>query len=107
LKHELTLLYSFLAMQDWLCPAYNSMLHDRLVANLGSLTPQNTISDVVALTTTGNLHIAIYDLAVGDVFFSFARKSAFDDVEGEALYAYQRAFSQIDVDALFRFEKIE
>ncbi|GMH74798.1 hypothetical protein TL16_g06559 [Triparma laevis f. inornata] len=86
---------------DWLCPAYSEVLHDQLVANV-PLTPANMIEDVIAITQTGNLHIAVYDLAENNVYLSFARKSSDDgknDREGDM--AFERTFTRIDTAALF------
>ena len=85
---------------DWLCPGYSLPLHDRLVANLGSLDAESAVSDVIAITQTGNLHIAVYDLAEGKAYLSFARKSE-DDSNGEAKNAFARQFTEVDVTALF------
>jgi hypothetical protein len=90
---------------DWLCPNYSEVLHDRLVENWGSLSPKVMIEDVIAITQTGNLHIAVYDLAQGSVYVSFMRKSTGDESDGEGLLAFERSFTHIDVDALFAVEQ--
>ncbi|GMH66096.1 hypothetical protein TrST_g10202 [Triparma strigata] len=85
---------------DWLCPGFSEVLHDQLVAN-APLTPANMIEDVIAITQTGNLHIAVYDLAESSVYLSFAKKSDDDGSDGEGDMAFERTYTRIDADALF------
>ena len=48
---------------DWLCPGYSLVLQNQLKSFHGTLTPENTISHIVSIVETGNLHIAAYDLS--------------------------------------------
>jgi hypothetical protein len=48
---------------DWLCPGFNSVLGAQLTKYHGNITAANTIRDVTAITQTGDLHIAIYDVS--------------------------------------------
>lgn len=74
------------------------MLGGLLEEFYGSLTAANAISDIIARTQTGNLHIALYDLSGNDMYVSFAAKS---DEDTEEKYAYQRSFTSIDMESLF------
>ena len=66
----------------------------------GSLTAENAISDVIAITSTGNLHIAVSDLTTNEMYVSFAANSTNQD--GDAFrYAYQRSFTKLDMATLF------
>ena len=47
---------------DWLCPGYSSVLGAQITKHHGNITAVNTIRDITAITQTGDLHIAIYDV---------------------------------------------
>ena len=38
---------------DWLCPGFSTVLHAQLAKNFGSITAENTIRDITAITQTG------------------------------------------------------
>mgnify|MGYP006413170431 FL=1 len=82
---------------DWLCPAYSQALHDQLVKNYGTLTPEATIKDITAIAQTGDLHIAIYDLTANWMFVANARKTT---GTGPA-FAYDRTFNRLNMTAVF------
>lgn len=46
---------------DWLCPGYSQALAKALTSLHGNLTARATISHVVPLVQTGDLHVAIYE----------------------------------------------
>jgi len=60
---------------DWLCPSYSEVLSEQLLEHYGNITSANSISDIVAKTQTGNLHIAIYDYSQDKVFISIHARS--------------------------------
>jgi len=82
---------------DWLCPGYSEVLGKQLSSFHGKLTPENTISDVVAITQTGDLHIAIYDLTDNFMFVSNAKKN---ESPGPKM-AYDRQFVKFNMTSLF------
>ena len=82
---------------DWICPNDNKMLATQLQRYHGNLTAELTISDVVPYVSTGDVHIAIYDHAKMHMYVATARK---DGASGP-LVAYQRAFTRLDMTALF------
>ena len=56
---------------DWLCPSYSGRLHDMIKKYWGHITPENTISDIIGRTQTGDLHVAVYDLTEMVMYASF------------------------------------
>lgn len=46
---------------DWLCPNYDRVLSRQLITYHGNLTAELTISQIVPIVQTGNLHIAVYN----------------------------------------------
>mmetsp|Transcript_93824 Transcript_93824/g.268645 ORF Transcript_93824/g.268645 Transcript_93824/m.268645 type:complete len:461 (+) Transcript_93824:44-1426(+) len=85
---------------DWLCPGYSEVLMAQLQKFHGTLTAANAISDVIAITSTGNLHIAVSDLTANEMYVSFAANSTNTDGD-DFRYAYQRSFTKFDMGALF------
>ena len=71
---------------DWLCPGYSKVLARQLSALHGNITASNTISHVVSIVQTGDLHVAVYDLARGQLYVANAR----GDGETGAAMAYDR-----------------
>jgi len=86
---------------DWLCPNYSEVLHDRLEENWGKIDPEIAVKDIIARTQTGNLHIAVYDLADEAAYLSFAKRSDDDDDETGSM-AYERSFTKLDLEDLFK-----
>jgi isopenicillin-N N-acyltransferase-like protein len=82
---------------DWLCPGYNSVLGAQLQKNYGNINAATTIKDITAIAQTGDLHIAIYDLANMILHTANARR---DGAGGPAL-AYDRSFIRIDMAQVF------
>jgi len=83
---------------DWLCPGYNQVLSEQLLAHYGNITTENSISDIVAITQTGNLHIAIYDYSQDMVFISLHAKTGDNSVYQNA---YERQYVSFDLSDLF------
>lgn len=84
---------------DWLCPAYNLALGNQLRKWHGNITTENTVRDIVSIVQTGNLHAAVYDLTTQDMTVSFCKKST--DTSDAPMYAYDRQFTRIDLNAAF------
>lgn len=72
---------------DWLCPAYSSVLARQIDHYHGNLTAYNTIRDIVSIVQTGDLHVAVYDLARMAMFVATARGEG----EGGPPMAYDRS----------------
>jgi len=83
---------------DWLCPGYNEVLGTQLLTYYGNITAYNTMTDIVAKTQTGDLHIAIYDYSQDKVFISLHSKS-YDT--SPYLNAYDRPYLEFDLTSLF------
>ena len=56
-----------------------------------------TIQDIVPIVQTGDLHIALYDLHKMMMHVSVAKR----DGQTGALMAYDRAFIELDMNAIF------
>ena len=85
---------------DWLCPKYSEVLHTQLEQLHGQLTPENSISHVMPIVQTGDLHIAVYDLTERFMFVANARGA---NEEGPEM-AYDRQFVKLNMTALFALE---
>jgi hypothetical protein len=82
---------------DWLCPTYTTVFHEQLTKVYGKISAATTITDIVPIVQTGDLHIALYDLAYGKMHVSVARR---DGQDGPQM-AYDRAFIELDMDHIF------
>lgn len=82
---------------DWLCPGYNEVLGRQLNANLGNINAESTIRNITAITQTGNLHIAVYDLTDNILHTANAKR---DSASGP-LNAYARQFVRINMTTVF------
>ncbi|EGD79182.1 hypothetical protein PTSG_09912 [Salpingoeca rosetta] len=82
---------------DWLCPGYSQVLAAQLQKHHGNITPQNTIEEITAITQTGDLHLAVYDLTDTILYVANARR---DGVDGP-VKAYDRPFVRIDMKPVF------
>ena len=83
---------------DWLCPHYSQVLSEQLLNYYGNITAEIAISDIVARTQTGNLHIALYDYQEDRLFVSFHSKS---DENTQYQMAYERQYVMFKLDDLF------
>lgn len=75
------------AGMDWLCPGYSEVLAKQLSYYHGNVTAANTIHDIVSIVQTGDLHVAIYDMAHDHLYVANARA----DSESGPAYAYERS----------------
>mmetsp|Transcript_1194 Transcript_1194/g.1578 ORF Transcript_1194/g.1578 Transcript_1194/m.1578 type:complete len:451 (+) Transcript_1194:28-1380(+) len=84
---------------DWLCPAYNKVLHDQLQASYGKLTPELAISNITAIEQSGSLFVTYYDLTPehNTMHISFAAPA---NTKGP-MNAFDRAFTRLDMTAIF------
>jgi len=82
---------------DWDCPSYNYVLSTQIGKFYGNITPELAIEQFMAVTQTGDDHLAIYDLPHGHVYVSFAAQNGI----GGPINAYQRQFTILDLNLLF------
>mmetsp|Transcript_131156 Transcript_131156/g.184994 ORF Transcript_131156/g.184994 Transcript_131156/m.184994 type:complete len:443 (-) Transcript_131156:72-1400(-) len=82
---------------DWLCPAYNQVLHDQIAKHHGNITAAVTIQDIVPIVQTGDLHTAIYDLTDSILHVAVAASTG----ESGPPMAYDRTFLQLDMKAMW------
>ena len=82
---------------DFLCPGYNQQLAAGLQKYYGQITVENSIQDIVALTKTGDLHVALYDLTHQHMYVANARGTQ----ESGPQYAYDRQYVHFDLKALW------
>lgn len=82
---------------DWLCPNYSEVLAAQLQKNYGNINAETTIQDITAIAQTGDLLIAIYDLANMVLHTANARR---DGASGPEM-AYDRSFIRIDMKQVF------
>ena len=78
---------------DWLCPGYSAVLAKQLQKYHGNLTADLVIHEIIPLVQSGDLHIAVYDLALDVMYVSNARA---DQETGPAM-AYDRQEIYTDV----------
>lgn len=83
---------------DWLCPGYNEVLGAQINKNHGNITADSTIRDITAITQTGNLHVAIYDLSDNILHVANAKR---DSAKSGNLNAYGRQFVRLDMTKVF------
>lgn len=84
---------------DWLCPSYNSVLAAQLTNHSGALTPELIVSNVLPIVQTGDVHAVVYDLTDQQMYVSFYVTNA--SSVPTPVNAYDRAFTQLDLNALF------
>jgi len=82
---------------DWICPSYNTILHNQLQKYYGALSPETAIKYITAVEKSGDNHIAYYDLTDMQLYVSYA---APHNIGGPA-EAYARQFTQFDLKTLF------
>ena len=68
----------------------------------GNITPEIAISEIIAKTTSGDVHIAVYDLTKNDFYFAVASPHG---TPSETKQAYKQAFYKLDADKLFAEQK--
>ena len=76
---------------------YTSVLYTQLTKVYGKISAANTITDIVPIVQTGDLHIALYDLSKMIMHISVARR---DGQTGPQM-AYDRTFMELDMNTIF------
>lgn len=71
---------------------------EQIRKHYGSLTPENTISDIVPIVQTGDVHSVVYDLTDSVMYVSFARPAS--GTVGPPK-AYDRQFTRLDMKQLW------
>jgi isopenicillin-N N-acyltransferase like protein len=84
---------------DWLCPGWTRKLGEQLRAHYGALTAEVAIRHVNPIVQTGDLHVAIYEVAKRVLYVSFSAGS--DAPVGAPRKAYDRPYIRFDAAALF------
>eukprot|EP01006_Ploeotia_vitrea_P021341 TRINITY_DN53706_c0_g1_i2.p1 TRINITY_DN53706_c0_g1~~TRINITY_DN53706_c0_g1_i2.p1 ORF type:complete len:391 (-),score=214.95 TRINITY_DN53706_c0_g1_i2:109-1281(-) len=82
---------------DWTCPNFDIVLARQLNAYHGNITAENTIRYITPIVQTGNLHVAVYDLADNVLYTANAR----GDGESGPEMAYDRHFVRLDMAKLY------
>jgi len=83
---------------SWNVPMFDQPLHDRLKANYGNINAKTVIEDILPRVRTGNLQATVYDLTANKIWTANARAKG----EAGARNAYERAFVELDMQAVFR-----
>ena len=84
---------------DWDCPGWTKPLGEKLRAMHGKISAEAAAREVNAPLQTGNLHVAIYEIAAGRMLLAHAA-GAQQKAAGGPKFAYERPYMQIDVRAL-------
>ena len=83
---------------SWNVPKFDQPLHDRLKANYGNINAKTVIEDILPRVRTGNLQATVYDLTANKIWTANARAKG----EAGARNAYERAFVELDMQAVFQ-----
>ena len=70
----------------WICPGYNLVLSEQIKKFYGNITAEITISDILPIVQTGDLHAAIYDLVNMQLWVGFAAPSFSQDPNVRSRY---------------------
>jgi len=84
---------------DWICPYFNTLLSEQIMAYYGQITPEVSIRYLTAVEQSGDNHLAVYDLTNMQLFVAFAAPHNI----GGFPNAYDRQFTQLDVTALLNY----
>eukprot|EP00759_Apiculatamorpha_spiralis_P007291 PhF_6_TR14275/c0_g1_i2/m.22959 len=88
---------------DWICPGYSTALANQLNVSLGRITPELAIQNITAVETSGDLHIAYYDLTAMTFYVSFHKNTTTVGLDN----AYDRQFTKFDLKELFAEKQIQ
>jgi isopenicillin-N N-acyltransferase-like protein len=87
---------------DWNCPTYTQFLGEQLQKHWGKITPELAISEIMAKTTSGDVHNAVYDLTKNHFYFAVAGPHGSSSSEKQA---YKNPYYKLDMNKLFAEEK--
>jgi hypothetical protein len=82
---------------DWDCPFFSQTMAAQLQKHYGNLTHEHIIREVLPITSTGNLHIYVADLANQQLWVANAQRSG---AKG-AFYAFDRAYIHLDLPSFW------
>ena len=82
---------------SWNVPAYDKPLHAQLKSHYGNINAAVVIKQILPRVRTGNLQATVYDLTAQKIWTANARA----DGESGPLNAYERAFVEVDMRAVF------
>merc|ERR1712224_596783 len=60
---------------DWICPGNSQAMYNQITKHWGNLSAEVAIRDITAVETSGDTHLAYYDLKKMKMWVSFARQS--------------------------------
>jgi len=89
---------------DWNCPTYTERLGQEIKKYWGQITPEIIISDIIAKTCTGDVHNAVYDLTLNDMYVAVASPHGADS---KTKQAYKNSYVKFDMDDIFSVKKPE
>jgi len=82
---------------DWICPGDNIVLSQQILKFYGQFTPEVAIKNIGSVETSGDNHIALYDLTNLGLYISYASPAGNPGPQA----AYSRQFTHFDLQALF------
>lgn len=89
---------------DWNCPTYTERLGQEIQKHWGEITPELVISDIIAKTCTGDVHNAVYDLTLNDMYVAVASPHGADS---KTKHAYKNSYVKFNMDDIFSVKKPE
>merc|ERR1712048_993081 len=66
---------------DWICPGDSQAMYNQITKHWGNLSAEVAIRDISAVETSGDTHLAYYDLKKMKMWVSFARQFVSFDLE--------------------------
>jgi len=85
---------------DWMCPGFTLPLGEQLTKYYGVIDEYVIVQNILPTVMTGSLHVAVYDLGASTMHVSFCRSSTAP--EDEPHYAYERQFTRLHMDSIFK-----
>jgi hypothetical protein len=82
---------------DWICPGNSQAMYNQITKHWGNLSAEVAIRDITAVETSGDTHLAYYDLKKMKMWVSFARQSWLTGPTN----AFDRQFVSFDLASLF------
>jgi len=89
---------------DWNCPTYTERLGQEIQKHWGEITPELVISDIIAKTCTGDVHNAVYDLTLNEMYVAVASPHGADS---KTKHAYKNSYVKFNMDDIFSVKKPE
>jgi hypothetical protein len=83
---------------DWLCPTYDEVFAHQINTYYGNISAMNTIRYIMPILTSGDTHIAVYDLTNMQLWYAAARQPG---VATGELQAFNRQYTHFNANQLF------